>query len=192
MMIAGLRGVISGKTEDAMLVDVQGVIYRVGTSTNTLADTGSIGDPVELMTVMIVREDAIALYGFSSAEELRFFEAMIGVSGIGARIACGILSTFRPDALFAAVQQGDVDLLATVPGIGKKTASRMIVELSGKLPEAQFAREAIMQDRDVLDALRSLGYSSSEAQQAMLHADIQPGMTTEERIVATLQQLADV
>jgi Holliday junction DNA helicase RuvA len=192
MMIAGLRGVISGKTEDAMLVDVQGVIYRVGTSTNTLADTGSIGDPVELMTTMIVREDAITLYGFSSAEELRFFEVMIGISGIGARIACGILSTFRPDALFAAVQQGDVDLLATVPGIGKKTASRMIVELSGKLPEAQFVKEVVMQDRDVLDALRALGYSASEAQQAKLRADIQPGMTTEERIVATLRQLADV
>src|SRR5687768_5570790 len=192
MMIAGLRGVISGKTEDAMLVDVQGVIYRVGTSTNTLADTGTIGDPVELMTVMTVREDAIALFGFSTAEELRFFEIMIGISGIGARIACAILSTFRPDALFAAVQQGDVDLLATVPGIGKKTASRMIVELSGKLPEAQFVREVVLQDRDVLGALRSLGYSSSEAQQALLRADIQPGMTTEERIVASLQQLSDV
>jgi Holliday junction DNA helicase RuvA len=116
---------------------------------------------------------------------------MIGVSGIGARIACGILSTFRPDALFAAVQQGDVDLLATVPGIGKKTASRMIVELSGKLPEAQFAREVVMQDSDVLDALRALGYSSSEAQQAMLRADFQPGMTAEERIVASLQRLAE-
>lgn len=191
-MIAGLRGSIAAKTDDAMLVDVQGVIYRVGTSTNTLADTGMVGDLVELMTVMIVREDAITLFGFSTSEELRFFEVMIGISGIGARIACAILSIFRPDALFAAVQQGDVDLLATVPGIGKKTASRMIVELSGKLPEAQFMREVVMQDRDVLDALRSLGYSSSEAQQALLRADIQPGMTTEERIVASLQQLSDV
>jgi len=190
-MIAGLRGTIAAKSDDAMLVDVQGVIYRVGTSTNTLADAGAIGDPVDLMTVMIVREDAITLYGFSTAEELRFFEVMIGISGIGARIACAILSTLRPDALFAAVQQGDVDLLATVPGIGKKTASRMIVELSGKLPEAQFTREVVMRDRDVLDALRSLGYSSSEAQQALLRADIQPGMTTEERIIASLQQLSE-
>ena len=190
-MIAGLRGSIAAKTDEAMLVDVQGVIYRVGTSTNTLADTGTIGDPVELMTAMIVREDSITLYGFSTSEELRFFEIMIGISGIGARIACAILSTFRPDTLFAAVQQGDVDLLATVPGIGKKTASRMIVELSGKLPEAQFVREVVMQDRDVLEALRALGYSSSEAQQALLRAEIQPGSTTEERIVAALQQLAD-
>ena len=190
-MIAGLRGLIAGKSDEAMLVDVQGVIYRVGTSTNTLAVSGSIGDPVELMTVMIVREDAITLFGFSTAEELRFFDVMIGISGIGARIACAILSTFRPDALYAAVQQGDIDLLATMPGIGKKTASRMVVELSGKLPEAQFARAIVTQDRDVLDALRSLGYSSSEAQQAMLRAEIANGMTTEERVVATLQQLAE-
>lgn len=188
-MIAGLRGVVVSKSDDVILVDVQGVIYRVGTSTNTLVDTGSTGDPVELMTAMIVREDAISLYGFSSAEELRFFEIMTGISGIGARIACAILSTFRPEALFAAVQQGDVDLLATVPGIGKKTASRMIVELSGKLPEAQFVREVMMRDRDVLDALRSLGYSSAEAQQALVRAKVDAGMTTEEKVVAALQEL---
>jgi Holliday junction DNA helicase RuvA len=191
-LIAGLRGVIAQKTDDALLVDVGGVIYRVGTSTNTLAETGPVGESVELMTVLVVREDALTLYGFATAEELRFFEVMIGISGIGPRIACGILSTLKPDALFGAVQGGDVDLLATVPGIGKKTASRMIVELSGKLPEAQFMRDVMLQDRDVLDALRSLGYSSGEAQQALIRAQIDEGATTEERIVAALQILGDV
>jgi holliday junction DNA helicase RuvA len=190
-MISGLRGEIVSKSEDAILVDVHGVIYRVGTSTNTLAETGAAGDSVELMTSLIVREDAMLLFGFATAEELRFFEVMIGVSGIGPRLACAILSTFRPDGLYAAVQQGDVDLLATVPGIGKKTASRMIVELSGKLPEAQFVHDIMLQDRDVLDALRAMGYSSSEAQQALIRANISPGMTTEERLVAAFQQLGD-
>ena len=190
-MISGLRGEIVAKSEDAILVDVHGVIYRVGTSTNTLAETGAAGDSIELMTSLIVREDAMLLFGFATAEELRFFEVMIGVSGIGPRLACAILSTFRPDGLYAAVQQGDVDLLATVPGIGKKTASRMIVELSGKLPEAQFVHEIMLQDRDVLDALRAMGYSSSEAQQALIRANISPGMTTEERLVAAFQQLGD-
>lgn len=190
-MIAGLRGVIAQKSEDAILVDVGGVIYRVGTSTNTLAETGPVGESVELLTALVVREDALILYGFATAEELRFFEVMIGISGIGPRIACGILSTFKPEALYAAVQSGDVDLLATVPGIGKKTASRMIVELSGKLPEAQFMREVVLQDRDVLDALRALGYSSSEAQQALVRAQVTPGLTTEERIVAALQVLGE-
>jgi Holliday junction DNA helicase RuvA len=190
-VIAGLRGVIAQKSDDALLVDVNGVIYRVGTSTNTLAEVGTVGESVELLTHLVVREDAMTLYGFATAEEHRFFEVMTGISGIGPRIACAILSTFKPDALFSAVQQGDVDMLATVPGIGRKTASRMIVELSGKLPEAQVAYESALQDRDVIDALRALGYSPNEAQSALARAQIDAGMTVEERIVAALRQLGD-
>jgi Holliday junction DNA helicase RuvA len=89
------------------------------------------------------------------------------------------------------VQQGDVELLATVPGIGRKTASRIIVELSGKLPESQFVQEDVLQDRDVLEALRAMGYSASEAQQALSRAQITPGMTIEERLVAAFQQLGE-
>ena len=190
-MIAGLRGEIVAKSDDSILIDVNGVIYRVGTSTNTLAESGAAGDSIELMTALIVREDALALFGFGSVEELRFFEVMIGISGIGPRLACSILSTFKPEGLFAAVQEGDVDLLATVPGIGKKTASRMVVELSGKLPESRFRGEVLPQDRDVLDALRAFGYSSSEARQALARAHITPGMTTEERVVAAFQQIGE-
>jgi Holliday junction DNA helicase RuvA len=190
-MIAGLRGEIAAKTDDAILVDVNGVIYRVRTSTNTLAETGPAGDSINLHTTMIVREDALTLYGFVTVEELRFFEVMTGVSGIGPRLACAILSTLKPDALFAAVQQGDVEMLATVPGIGRKTASRIIVELSGKLPESQFVQEDVLQDRDVLEALRAMGYSASEAQQALSRAQISPGMTIEERLVAAFQQLGE-
>ncbi len=190
-MIAGLRGAIARKTDDAVFVDVAGVIYRVGTSTNTLAEVGTVGESIELMTHLVVREDALTLYGFATAEELQFFEVMTGISGIGPRIACAILSTFTPDVLFAAVQQGDVEMLATVPGIGRKTASRMIVELSGKLPEAQIAHEAALHDRDVIDALRALGYSTSEAQSALARARIDPGMTAEERIVAALRHMGD-
>jgi Holliday junction DNA helicase RuvA len=151
-VIAGLRGEIVAKSDDAILVDVHGVVYRVGTSTNTLAEVGVAGDSVELHTSLVVREDVLALFGFATVEELRFFEVMTGISGIGPRLACAILSTFKPDGLYAAVQQGDVDLLATVPGIGKKTASRMIVELSGKLPEAQFVHDRLVGDRDVIEA----------------------------------------
>jgi Holliday junction DNA helicase RuvA len=190
-MIAGLRGEIVAKTDDAILVDVHGVVYRVGTSTTTLAEVGVTGDAVEMMTALIVREDSLALFGFATSEELRFFEAMTGISGIGPRLACAILSTFKPEGLYAAVQQGDVDLLATVPGIGKKTASRMIVELSGKLPEAQFVHDRLVGDRDVVEALRAMGYSASEAQQAVVRARITPEMTVEERVVAAFQQLSE-
>jgi Holliday junction DNA helicase RuvA len=191
-VIAGLRGEIVAKSDDAILVDVHGVVYRVGTSTNTLAEVGVAGDSVELHTSLVVREDVLALFGFATVEELRFFEVMTGISGIGPRLACAILSTFKPDGLYAAVQQGDVDLLATVPGIGKKTASRMIVELSGKLPEAQFVHDRLVGDRDVIEALRAMGYSASEAQQALIRANISPEMTVEERVVAAFQQLSDV
>jgi Holliday junction DNA helicase RuvA len=188
-VIAGLRGTIAQKTDDSILVDVSGVIYRVGTSTNTLAETGAVGDLVELLTTLVVREDALTLFGFATAEEHRFFDILTAVSGIGPRLACAVLSTFRPEGLFAAVQAGDVDLIATIPGVGKKSASRMIVELSGKLPEAQFARDVVMHDRDVVEALRSLGYSSAEVQEALVRTRIDEGMSTEERIVAALQQL---
>ena len=142
-----------------------------------------------MTTSLVVREDALALFGFASPEEHRFFDVLTGVTGIGPRLACAVLSTFRPDSLFAAVQAGDVDLLATVPGVGKKTASRMIVELSGKLPEAQYVRDVVLADRDVLEALRSLGYSSGEVNEALVRARLDPGMTTEERIVAALRVL---
>lgn len=190
-MIAGLRGLVAGKSEDALLVDCGGVVYRVGTSTSTLSEVGMTGDPVEVLTHLIVREDQLALFGFATAEELSFFDVLIGVTGIGPRLACSVLSTFKPEALFGAIRQGDVDLLATVPGIGKKTAARIIVDLRGKLPEGMVGTHERPGDLDVIEALRALGYTSVEIQQAMVRAVMDPGMTVEERIVATLQQMGE-
>jgi Holliday junction DNA helicase RuvA len=190
-MIAGLRGIVAGKDEDAVLLDVGGVIYRVGTSTTTLSELGAVGDPAELRTHLVVREDQLALFGFLTAEELTFFDVLIGVTGIGPRIACAVLSTFKPDALFAALRAGDVALLATVPGIGRKTAARMIVDLRGKLPEEMTGFAPRTDDRDVVEALKALGYSAQEIQQAMSAAVFEPGMTAEEKTFAALQQLAE-
>ena len=190
-MIAGLRGLIAGKSEDSLLVDCSGVIYRVGTSTSTLSEVGTIGDPVEVLTHLIVREDQLALFGFATAEELSFFDVLIGVTGIGPRLACAVLSTMTPEALFAALQGGDVDLLATVPGIGKKTAARIVVDLRGKLPETMAIGVQRAGNADVTEALQALGYTSAEIQQAMARATFDAGMTVEERIVATLQQIGE-
>lgn len=190
-MIAGLRGLVAGKTEDALLVDCGGVIYRVGTSTSTLTGVGTTGDPVEVMTHLIVREDQLSLFGFATAEELSFFDILIGVTGIGPRLACAVLSTLTPEALFGALQGGDVDLLATVPGVGKKTAARIVVDLRGKLPETMAVGIHQPGNADVVEALRALGYSSQEVQQAMGRATFDAGMTVEERIVATLQQMGE-
>ena len=191
-MIAGLRGRIAGKQADALLVDVNGVIYRVGTSATSLAEAGSVGEEIQLVTHLIVREDVLALYGFAQGDELRVFETLIGVTGVGPRLACAVLSAMRPEALQLAVEQGNADLIATVPGIGKKTASRLIVELRGKLPESgkSFAAPSL-EDADVVAALRSLGYSHGEANSAVARLQNSTGMTVEERVVAALQELSD-
>ncbi len=173
-----------------MLIDVNGVIYRVGTSATTVSEAGNVGDEIELKTYLVVREDILALYGFASAEEMRVFETLIAVTGVGPRLACAVLSMMRPDALLLAVEQGDADLLATVPGIGKKTAARLIVELRGKLPEVGAAFSAPASgDSDVIAALRSLGYSLGEANIAVARLGKTDGTTVEERVIAALREI---
>lgn len=191
-MIAGLTGRVAASTSDSILLDVHGVIYRVGTSTSTLADLAGADGPVTLFTHLFVREDMLALYGFRTQDELQLFETVTTVSGIGPRLGVAILSRFPVDQLRNAIQAGDADLLATVPGVGKKTAARMIVELRGKLPTV-FAGAGTgirAEDDDVLEALRALGYSVSEAASAMAGSAANAGPSVEERIVAALQFLS--
>ena len=176
------------------MVDVNGVIYRVSTSATTLGDAGSVGDDIRLHTHLVVREDQMSLYGFVTAEELHLFETLISVSGIGPKLACAVLSKVRPDALAAAIAQENADLLSTVPGVGKKTAARMILELRGKLvPGDGGITTAAPQptDADVVAALRSLGYTTAEAHGALSRIPSDAGPSVEERVVAALQQLAE-
>jgi Holliday junction DNA helicase RuvA len=170
-MIAGLRGLVDAKAVDAVLLDVAGVIYRVGTSKTTLSEIGEPGDEARLHTYLFVREDQLTLYGFATTDELRLFETMIGVTGIGPKLACAILSHIRTDLVYEAIQNENADFLATVPGVGKKTAARMILELRGKLPAGLVASGAApVADRDqteVIEALRALGYTAAEAHGAV-------------------------
>lgn len=191
-MIAGLRGHIAGKLLDAILVDVGGVIYRVGTSATTLGDVGEIGDEVQLRTHLIVREDQLALFGFASLDELALFDTLITVTGVGPRLACAILSRLRPDALALAISDGDVNLLATVPGIGKKTAARLIVDLRGKIPETSAGAAGFVPngaEDEAVAALRSLGYTAAEAAAALARTAQSGGSTLEERVFHALQDL---
>ena len=187
-MIAGLLGSIESKRSDALLVDVSGVIYRVGTSTSTLSVVGSTGDSVRLYTYLLVREDILALYGFATHDELELFEALISASGVGPKTACAVLSRFQPDQLREAIHQGNAQLFATVPGIGATTAARLIVDLKGKLPEpmAGYAG-SVTADDDVVAALRSLGYSAAEAMAAAMRVETLGGMTSEERVISALR-----
>ncbi len=187
-MIAGLLGSIESKRSDALLVDVSGVIYRVGTSTSTLSAIGDAGDGVRLYTYLLVREDLLALYGFATQDELDLFEALISATGVGPKTACAVLSRFQPEQLREAIHQGNAQLFATVPGIGAKTAARLIVDLKGKLPEsvAGYSLTATADD-DVVAALRSLGYSAAEAMAAAMRVESTPGTTSEERVIAALR-----
>ncbi len=194
-MIAGLRGRVYTKTVDSLFVDVNGVIYQVGTSANTLGQTGESGAEVTVVTRMIVREDQVSLYGFVSSDELRLFDTLVSVTGIGPRLACAVLSRFPADQLHSAIASENASLLATVPGIGQKTASRLILEMRGKLPALQggvprsgsSAIPGATVD-EVVEALQSLGYSATEISTSVnaIPVDVEG---TEARLLSALRSL---
>lgn len=189
-MIAGLRGRLDAKLPDALLIDVGGVVYRVGTSATTMTEVGDVGEAVRLLTHLFVREDQLTLYGFATDDELKLFETLISVTGVGPRLACAILSSLRVETLHEAIQAGNADLLATVPGVGKKTAARLIVELRGKLPTSGIPAAPLgRQDVEAVEALRALGYTTAEANAAIGRIPPDPNMTVEERVVAALREL---
>lgn len=193
-MIAGLRGEIVSKSSDVIHIDVAGVTYRVGTTTTTLDETGDVGSTLRLHTHLFVREDQLALYGFASADELLMFETLLGVSGVGPRLACAILSRLPPDRLHDAITTENVDLLSSVPGVGKRTASRLILDLRGKLPDGGPSSKLIQsrpRDAEVLGALRSLGYSSMEAHEALARTSDHRDESVEDRVLAALRELAE-
>lgn len=194
-MIAGLRGRVYTKTVDSLFVDVNGVIYQVGTSANTLGQTGEPGAEVTVVTRMIVREDQVSLYGFVSSDELRLFDTLISVTGVGPRLACAVLSRFPTDQLHSAIASENASLLATVPGIGQKTASRLILEMRGKLPALQGTVPRSGSSPipgatvdEVVEALQSLGYSPAEIATSVnaIPVDIEG---TEARLLAALRSL---
>lgn len=194
-MIAGLRGRVQTKTVDSLFVDVNGVIYQVGTSANTLGQTGEPGAEVTVVTRMIVREDQVSLYGFVSSDELRLFDTLVSVTGVGPRLACAVLSRFPTDQLHSAIASENASLLATVPGIGQKTASRLILEMRGKLPALQGIASRTGSSGipgatvdEVVEALQSLGYSPAEIATSVnaIPVDVEG---TEARLLAALRSL---
>ncbi len=189
-MIATLYGKIQARTDDALIVNVGGVGFRVRVPTSTLAHLGAVGSEVQLFTHLHVREDELSLYGFATADELHLFETLLTVSGIGPRVGLGILSAVPVDTLRIAIAQGNLDVLTAIPGIGKKTAQRLILELKGKIDVSGLGEvgELTPLDKDVMDALINLGYSAAEATRAAraVPADVK---TIEERVRIALQYL---
>ena len=168
-MIARLRGTVAGLNEKYLILDVSGVGYKVYAATDTLASLHE-GDATALFTYLAVREDALDLYGFANSEELDFFEMLISVSGIGPKGALGVLSATTTDTLKRAIGTGDTSYLTKVSGIGRKTAEKIVLELRDKLRAHGDAKETpgvLRAESDVVEALKSLGYSQNEARDAL-------------------------
>lgn len=183
-MIAFLTGKVAAKTTAYALIDVGGVGFKLAMSTPSLAALPAEGDEVTVHAYLHVREDELALFGFESDEERALFERLISVSGVGPKVALNVLSALAPDALKRALASEDVALLSSVPGIGKKTAQRLIIELKDKLdlpdlapagggPEPVAAAAA-------RDALLSMGFSPGEAAVALRDA---PADATAEQLL---------
>jgi Holliday junction DNA helicase RuvA len=168
-MIALIDGYVAAKSETSMVVMVGGVGLRILCPQHTLAEARP-GEAIRLHTHLIVREDDLSLVGFGSEEELSLFENLMRVQGVGPRLALNVLSFMAPDALRLAIGQEQPDLLARVPGIGKKTAQKIVLELKDKIGAVEVAEGlAALTEADaaVIDALTALGYSIVEAQRAV-------------------------
>ncbi len=192
-MIASLRGRVESLGSDSAIINVGGVGFQVYMPTSTLSTLGAVGEEVQLYTHLYLKEDNASLYGFASADELRLFQTLIGVSGLGPKLALTMLSVMSVEKLTMAIATGSVDLLTVVPGIGKKVANRLILELKEKIgagwvttPGVQPAEE----NTDVLAALTSLGYSVSEASRAVASLPPSSDLSLEEKIKQALQYFA--
>lgn len=198
-MFAYIKGNLEEKGIDYVVIDVHGVGYKIFTPASTIKKLGDIGTEVKVHTHLQVREDDMSLYGFYSKDELRLFELLIGVSGIGAKSANTILANITPSKLAFAVITNDVKELTKLPGIGAKSAQRMILELKDKLK----TEEAIVQEDDevskvinsddnlheAISALQVLGYPSRDAAKAVTSIDT-TGLNVEEIIKKALLYFA--
>ena len=189
-MIGRLIGHLADKAPPTVLVDLHGFGVEVQVPMSTFFQLPALGQPVTLLTHLVVREDALTLYGFLSAGEREAFRELIKISGIGPRTALAVLSGLSTDDLAQAVTAQDASRLVKVPGIGKKTAERLLLELKGKLGAAlgTAARAMPGQRTDIEQALIALGYSEREAQAAL--KTLPPDVEVGEGIKLALKSLA--
>jgi Holliday junction DNA helicase RuvA len=197
-VIASLRGRLLEKHPNRIVIDVQGVGYDVQVPLSTFYDLGHTGGEVSVRIHTHVREDTLALFGFATVMELQIFERLIAIGGIGPKVALAVLSGIEPEDLVRAVESADLARLTAIPGIGKKTAERIVLELKDKLPfqAATPAAKTPAADRasirsDLLSALVNLGYHRPLAEKAVdaaLHA--RPGAPFEDVLRQSLREMA--
>lgn len=199
-MIERLRGILVDKDAEGVVVDVSGVGYRAAVPVGAIGSLPPLGEECVLHIRMVVREDAISLFGFATKEERSAFDALTAVSKIGPKIAVAVLSTLSPNEISSAVARDDAVKLATVPGLGKKTAERVVLELKGK-DFAVFAPIGVTQDGSAVneqtagaymearEALTSLGYSLDEAEQALREVPDEKAGTVEGYVREALRRI---
>jgi Holliday junction DNA helicase RuvA len=194
-MIGSLRGALSARTADTeVVVEVGGVGYRVSVTTATAAALGPAGSPVFLHVHTHVREDAIVLYGFAHDDERRCFEALLGAHGVGPSLALAVLSCLSPAALSTAVIEDDADTLCAVPGVGRKTAARLLIDLKSRLDLPDLSGAAVVgagpasARAEARAALAELGYAPDEIRAAL--EGVREEVGVEELLRLALRELA--
>ena len=194
-MIASLRGIVQTKKPEGVIVDVNGVGYQLSVPLCSLTDIPEPGETVFMHTYTHVREDALQLFGFLNEKDREIFTSLISISGIGPKLGLAILSGMPAERFVEAVQNEDVTMLSTIPGLGKKTASRLILELKGKLPSldqgetpsSRASQEAI----DAISALVNLGYKRPFSENAVETAVRKGAGSIQEIIMEALKNLGE-
>jgi len=191
-MIASILGNIDAIGTDWLVINVNGVGFKISVPTSVLSEGGIIGREIKVFTHLHVREDELTLYGFISQEDLRIFETVLSVSGIGPKTALAMLSAMNADQLSVAIASADTAMLTSIPGIGKKTAERLILELKdkvGAIVSITTGGRMAQENADVIGALSSLGYSVAEATRAVGALPDGKKLSLEERLKLALQYL---
>lgn len=201
-MFAYIKGVLESKNENYIVIDVNGIGYKIFMPNSGINKLSEIGEIVKVHTYYYVREDNISLYGFNTQEELKMFELLISVSGIGTKSALAILSEISPSSFALSVISGDVTALVKIPGIGNKTAQRMILELKDKLKTEQAITKNSIKNADIgysnnqnniseaSSALQVLGYTKKEVDKVLSSNDFN-GLSIEDIIKEALKKLSN-
>jgi Holliday junction DNA helicase RuvA len=191
-VIGYLRGEVATRGADHCFIDVGGVGYRLTCSATTLRALPADGKQAKVWTYTHVREDALALFGFSTEAEQRTFEALLTVPGVGPKVALQVCSTFAPDQFRRVLVTGDAAGIASVPGIGRKTAQRILIDLKEKLdlPDLEVAGSAPDPMNKARSALENLGYSSTEIREALAEMDAAEDASVEDVVRKALKVLA--
>ncbi len=194
-MIAKLSGKILEKKPTEIIIDVNGVGCQVFISFNTFEDIPEVGEKAEIFTYLSVKENSLTLFGFSTLAEKLIFEKLISVNGVGPKLAQGILSGIQTTELIEAIALGDKSRLVAIPGVGRKTAERLVIELKDKIETVETSTTPVHSEtykikEDAINALIALGYNRKSAEISVKKAlDSNPGLSLEELIKSALSNL---